>query len=29
MKNALTERFQRDVRALPVTRRGAVFEVVL
>jgi mRNA-degrading endonuclease YafQ of YafQ-DinJ toxin-antitoxin module len=29
MKIALTERFQRDVRALTVTQRGAVFEVLL
>jgi mRNA-degrading endonuclease YafQ of YafQ-DinJ toxin-antitoxin module len=29
MRIALTERFQRDVRALTVTQRGAVFEVIL
>jgi mRNA-degrading endonuclease YafQ of YafQ-DinJ toxin-antitoxin module len=29
MRIALTERFQRDVRALPITQRGAVFEVML
>jgi mRNA-degrading endonuclease YafQ of YafQ-DinJ toxin-antitoxin module len=29
MRIALTERFQRDVRALTDTQRGAVFEVLL
>jgi mRNA-degrading endonuclease YafQ of YafQ-DinJ toxin-antitoxin module len=29
MRVALAERFQRDVRALTATQRGAVFEVLL
>ena len=29
MRIALAERFQRDVRALTTTQRGAVFEVLL
>ncbi len=29
MKLALTERFQRDVRALTIAQRGTVFEVLL